>query len=366
MKVLFVSLELYNPAHLGGIQRFNQRVVRALTELGCEVRTIALWDRAEDTRAALTLHFPGRRRKIWTTLKYIEQVTSFDPDIVLFGHVLLAPLAALGRWLRSKGKQALFVHGYEVWSLPFRDVSMLERLIVRRSFDRIIPVSRTTRDRMDQVYRLGLDRYRILPNAIDIPETSQMNAPLDRQSDHIMLTVARLDDHSRKKGIDQVIRALSNICHRFPLAHYVIVGDGPLKRELEELAIACGVREHVTFTGRIPDWDLIDLYRRADAFVMPSKQEGFGIVYLEAWIHGVPIIVGKDDAGAELVTHRENGLVVDPESIDDIAQAINWLFDNPEDARRLGLAGRDTVRQQYLHEHFRNRLAEILEELCVG
>jgi len=369
MKVLFIALELYNPRYLGGIQRFNQRVVRTLLEFQGDlvqaVRTIALWDTPEDTSRAPAgaPHYAGQRKKLRTALRFFRDLHTFRPDVVLYGHVLLAPLSVAARVVRPEAKNLLFVHGVEVWGVPFRRMPPWERAAIRIGCHSVIAVSRLTSERMERAYRIGSHRYRILPCAIDygkLPSGCGLNQVPTGSS--VLLTVARLAEKDRGKGIDKVLHALPSVLSRFPNVQYVIVGDGPLKDELAALAKRLGVHEHVRFLGRVSDAQLPELYSSASIFVMPSSQEGFGIVYLEAWAHGVPVIAGKHDAGGEVVTHELNGFTVDPDSPGELAEAITWLLAHPAEARAMGQAGYETVKRHYTHERFRERLAEILQE----
>lgn len=374
MKVLFIALELYNPQYLGGMQRFNQRVVRALLELREKglvqgVRTIALWDTPEDIHRALTgaPHYAGQHKKLRTILQFLKELCFFRPDIVLYGHVLLSPLSVAARIVLPKVKNLLFAHGIEVWGEPFRRISLGERLAVRLGCQRIITVSRFTAQRMERVYRIGAQRYRVLPNAVDLDDQApscMLSHPNTQRP--IMLTVARLTEKDRGKGIDKVLQALPVVLSKFPTVQYLVVGEGPLKEELTALAARLGVHKHVHFLGRVSDEKLAELYSSASVFVMPSSKEGFGIVYLEAWAHGVPVIAGKHDAGSEVVTHGLNGLTVNPDSVSEIVEAIVWLLSHPTEAHKMGQAGYETVKRLYTHEHFRARLAEILQESMIG
>jgi phosphatidylinositol alpha-1,6-mannosyltransferase len=121
-----------------------------------------------------------------------------------------------------------------------------------------------------------------------------------------------------------------------------------------------GVSGRVRFHGRLSDSELERMYQSADVFILPSKGEGFGIVYLEAWKHGLPVIAGNQDAGAEVVTHGHNGLCVDPDSPEQIAAGLIELLSAPQRAAEMGEAGRRTVSEKYSHEAFRARLAAIL------
>ena len=369
MKVLFIALELYNPRYLGGMQRFNQRVVRALLELRGDVvqaeRTIALWDTPEDiSRApAGAPHYAGQRRKLRTALRFLRELHTFRPDVVLYGHVLLAPLSVAARVTCPKVVNILFAHGVEVWGEPFRRIPPWERFAVRVGCQRVVTVSCLTAQRMERVYRIGSQRYRILPNAVDLNNQTVCTSSRPDIRHPILLTVARLAQNDRGKGIDKVLQALPAVLNRFPSVQYVIAGDGPLKDELAALAERLGIQEHVHFLGRVRDERLAELYSAASAFVMPSSQEGFGIVYLEAWAHRVPVIAGRHDAGVEVVTHGLNGLTVDPDSPGELAEAITWLLAHPAEARAMGQAGYETVKRHYTHERFRARLAEILHEI---
>jgi hypothetical protein len=148
MKVLFIALELYNPRYLGGMQRFNQRVVRALLELQGDlvqaVRTIALWDTPEDTHRAPAgaPHYAGQRKKLRTALRFLRELHLFRPDVILYGHVLLAPLGVAARVACPEANNLLLAHGVEVWGEPFRRVLPWERAAIRMGSHSVIAVSR--------------------------------------------------------------------------------------------------------------------------------------------------------------------------------------------------------------------------------
>ncbi len=367
MKSVFVALGVY--AGVGGMERFNQRVLRCLSGLadkpGTEHRAVVLWDRPEQRELA-----PQRVRysaagssKCKAALLFAWHVWRMQPDVILYGHVLLAPLAALARLLSPRSRQVLFVHGREVWREPFRRrVPFRERLAVRHLMDRVISVSRFTMERMKAAYGLPPELFRLLPNAIDLSaeQASHPELPCCRSGRFRLLTVARLGWQDRSKGCDKVILAMRRIVAEFPGATHEIVGDGPLRTELESLAASSGLAERVNFLGYVSDHRLEEVYRDADVLVIPSFGEGFGIVFLEAWKHGLPVVVGNRDASSEVVTDGWNGLCVDPHSVEEIAGAVCSLLSDPGRARAMGENGRRTVQEQFTHEHFRRRLTEIL------
>ena len=115
---------------------------------------------------------------------------------------------------------------------------------------------------------------------------------------------------------------MPRIREQHPEALYLIFGDGDDLPRLRALAADVGQQEHVVFAGRIPADQLADHYRLADVFVMPSTGEGFGIVFLEAAASGVPVIGGRTDGSWDALREGALGDAVDPEDLDELAQAI--------------------------------------------
>jgi len=365
MKSVFVSLGMH--AGVGGMERFNQRVLRSLAEWnggeGAETVAVALWDdpKCRERAPRQVLYVAAASSKCRAALSFLWHVWRLRPHVVLYGHVLLAPLAAPARLISPGTRHVLFVHGREVWREPFRRrVPVWERMAVGRLIDQVVSVSRLTVERMKEVYGLHEEVFRLLPNGIDIG-AEEAPDPGRRVAPARLLTVARLGRLDRSKGCDKVILAMPHILREFPGVRYDIVGDGPLRSELEQLAREAGVGESVNFLGYVSDERLEEAYRRASLLVMPSYGEGFGIVFLEAWKHGLPVVVGNQDASSEVVTDGWNGLCVDPHSVSEIALAVRALLSDASRARAMGENGRRTVLENYTHGHFQRRLANILD-----
>jgi glycosyltransferase involved in cell wall biosynthesis len=369
MKCLFVALGIYTG--VGGMERFNQRVVKCLSELGAShhllAKVVVLWDSQDQRRhvPASVGFTPGAKRKFRTAAAFAWNLLRIQPDVVLYGHILLSPLALVGRVLSPRSRHLLFVHGIEVWLKPFRQqIPVWERAAVRLLIDRVVAVSRFTAERMKTAYGIREEVLRLLPNAVDLDPAGGNGRPdsSDRNGAPRLLTVTRLSRKDRYKGCDKVIRALPTVLAAVPDAHYDIVGDGPLRPQLRELAEQLGVESRVHLHGYVEDQDLETLYGRARVMVMPSTGEGFGIVFLEAWKHSLPVVAGNKDASSEVVQHGWNGLCVDPDSVEAIAEALIMLLCDSRLAWRMGRNGNRTVMERYTHEHFCQRLAELLRE----
>jgi len=217
--------------------------------------------------------------------------------------------------------------------------------------DRLIANSMATQVQME---RLGQDpaRIRVIHPPIEHERFHPDVDPTPVRMRHavgdapIILTVARLVE---KKGIDTMLRALPSVLHAVPELRYLIVGNGPLRLQLQKLAKELGVAKHVLFAGAV-EHDSPDLpcyYSACDVYVMPSRSlpsrgevESFGISYLEAGACGKPVIGGRGGGTSEAVEDGVTGLLVDPLDVNEIADAIVMVLKDEELARRLGKNGR--------------------------
>jgi phosphatidylinositol alpha-1,6-mannosyltransferase len=173
-----------------------------------------------------------------------------------------------------------------------------------------------------------------------------------------------------RKGHATVIRALPDVLRVIPEAHYLIVGTGPVKEELEKLIIALGLEANVTFTGYVSDIELDSLFQLCELFVMVSREipekgdiEGFGIVYLEANLFRRPVIAARTGGVPDAVLHEETGLLVEPNDPRETASAIIHLLKNPGLAQELGDRGHDRVLQEFSSVHLARKALKTIEEI---
>lgn len=169
-------------------------------------------------------------------------------------------------------------------------------------------------------------------------------------SARVLLTVGRL---TRRKGQAQVIRCLPSLRRDLGDVRYLMIGTGEDRHMLEQLAAEQGVQDSVVFGGRADDEQLPDVYAACDLFVMPTVPlsdgdlEGFGMVYLEAGASGKAVIGGRCGGVAESIVDGRTGLLVDAARHDELAGAITRLLRDPDEARRLGQAGRERAISQF-------------------
>jgi phosphatidyl-myo-inositol dimannoside synthase len=366
MKVLFLALGIFRP--IGGMENFNQRVMRVLSELKQAKRIesatiISLWDDSSKPEKGSGVIFYGyESNKVKTLFTFLEELLRGRPDLVIYGHILFTPLALVGKVIHPKGKTILFVHGIEVWEKP----SGVNRWMCGVGFDRIIAVSQYTARKMALSYQLPASRFSIIFNAIDYDPSKKIPTNTDKQKGKgNILSVSRLSTNSTHKKIDKVIEAMPEILRQFPNTHYTIIGDGDWQRELENLAIASGVGENVHFTGWLDDLERNTYYETADIFILPSVGEGFGIVFLEAWQHFLPVITSNQGAANEVVRDGIDGICIEPIP-EKIAEAIIKLLSNEPLREEMSKSGNKRLKECFTHGRFMNSLLEIIEATTSG
>jgi glycosyltransferase involved in cell wall biosynthesis len=165
------------------------------------------------------------------------------------------------------------------------------------------------------------------------------------------------------KGVDHTLTALARVASRHPQARYRIVGKGSDKSRLQQLADSLGIGRRVIFEEDLSDTDLAERYRRCAAFVMPSGQEGFGIVFLEAMRYSKPCIGGDAGGTPDVIVDGETGYLVPFGDLNALEDRLDQLLAQPELRRRLGRAGRQRLIDEFTFDSFKARLGAYVEGL---
>lgn len=281
----------------GGIAQYNRDFLGALAETGAVSSITALPRQAPDLpvlpeRIEQTPARPG-----WISYSVAALRTALlrPVDLVFCGHLFMAPLAALITRLTG-AKLIVQTHGIEAWPRPSR----AQRAALEAA-DLVLCVSRHTRAAVLSWAAIAPERVLVVPDTVREVFTpgdgSTQRTALALEGKRVLLTVGRMDPRERYKGHDRVIAAISNLVAKGHDICYLVVGEGADRIRLEALARDAGVSERVRFLGRVELQTLVEIYRMADLFVMPSTGEGFGVAFLEALASGTPAL-GFDVAGA--------------------------------------------------------------------
>jgi phosphatidylinositol alpha-1,6-mannosyltransferase len=330
----------------GGIARYNRDLFGALALAGAEILVLPrLGDATGIALPAGVRQQAARSGRLSFSLASLWRAWRARPvDVVFCGHVYMAPLAVvLSRLLGAR--YWLQAHGAEIW----RD----RRPFVRRAIeaaDQVTIVSRGTRRRLLGWVDLEPQRVRVLPNTVDErfapgPPSQALRDRLQLGQGPVLLTVGRLAAGERYKGHELVFSALPALRARFPGLVHVVAGEGDDRARLEARAAElAGDGSAVRFVGYVTDEDLPDLYRLADLFVMPSSEEGFGIVYLEAAACGLRVVGGAGGGSGDAVPDQRVGALVDPADREALIEAV---------ARLLGQGRVDAAAiEPYRRSHF--------------
>jgi phosphatidylinositol alpha-1,6-mannosyltransferase len=186
-----------------------------------------------------------------------------------------------------------------------------------------------------------------------------MGAPPDAN----ILMLSRLARGEDYKGHRQVLGVWARVRARVPNAQLWIAGDGDLRGALEEWTRANGLPESVRFFGRVSDTQKNELLRACRALAMPSRGEGFGLVYVEAMRAGRPCLVSDADAGREVVNPPEAGLAVNPDDADALTDALVRLLASGDEWNAWSRAAQKRYAEHFTAAQFQNRLLDALREV---
>jgi phosphatidylinositol alpha-1,6-mannosyltransferase len=165
----------------------------------------------------------------------------------------------------------------------------------------------------------------------------------------------------RYKGHDQLIDAWPRVLQSVPEAQLIVVGDGDDAARLRERAAEVGAKEgSIVFTGFVAGPALDALYERCAAFAMPSRGEGFGLVYLEAMAHRLPCIGSREDAAAEIIVDGETGVLVHHGNVEQLTGAIVRLLSERGLRERMGNAGLRRLHDRFSFERFASQMTSQL------
>jgi glycosyltransferase involved in cell wall biosynthesis len=349
----------------GGIQRVSQHVCAVLQEIADDLKEPCQLFSLNDPKGLHHIEVAGRRfvvrgfgqNRIGLALALL--LHSFQIRFLYVGHPHFAPLGLLARAFNPRLRYVVSAFGLEVWDR----LSYLRRLGLRHAAV-ITSISAFTAQRMIEVQGVDSSKIEIVPCVIsaELLNANGNGAQPQAAGKHrkTLLTVGRLDARERLKGLDEVILALPQISED---SVFVIAGDGDDRNRLEELARERGLAERVIFKGAVTDEELVDLYKTCDVFLMPSRQEGFGIVFLEAMAFKKPVIGGNHGGTPEVVVHSETGFLVEHGDVDDLAQRIATLLGDPELCKQMGEAGRRRVEEKYTFESLRSSLIGLFTRL---
>lgn len=330
-KILLLTLHTFRIT--GGIQKMCRVLGYALQNIskkqGNQFQMWSMYDRRKDLMpryldAKSFRGFSGKRTNF--TLEGIQE--GCRSQKVIISHINLAFIGLAIKIICPRTQVLLIAHGIEVW----RKVGFIKRCFLKRC-DQVICVSEFTRQQMIQYHQVPENRLRILNNGLDpfldLPETFQKPENLLKRygltvDQQVLFTLTRLASSEKYKGYDHVFEVLKQLKTQFPAICYILSGqyDQDEKTRIQALLKDHGVEKQVILTGFIEDDELVPHFLLSDIFVLPSKKEGFGIVFIEALSCGLPVIGGNMDGSTDALLQGELGTLINPDDREALEKAI--------------------------------------------
>lgn len=367
--IYLFSLQTFSTT--GGIQKMTRTLAHALFHISKTenwgFRLFSLYDTRFDL---MSQYLPSENYKAFNNsrislgLRSIKEAS--HSNIVILNHINLSLIGIAVKLFNPKCQVWLIAHGIEVW----RPLSFIKRTFLNRYCDKIICVSNFTRQQMIVRHQSDPDKCLVLNNAIDpfikLPDTFEKPEYLLNRyglspSNQVIFTLTRLASSEQYKGHEQVIKAVSNLKQAFPNIKYILSGQHDSVEELRirSLIDKYDVKDEVILTGFLNENELTDHFLLADLFVLPSKKEGFGIVFVEALVCGLPIICGNADGSIDAIKDGKLGTAINVDDLTELQNTIIGYLNAP-----LTLEKRKNLQKECLlhfdEKYYRKNLQKML------
>ena len=299
----------------------------------------------------------GKLRFVWEVTRSLMRDSRFD--LVVCCHLNLLALAVAAK-MRVRAPLMTLIFGIDAWQ-----ASSPARKTLLRFVDRFVSISEVTRERFQSWSGVGGQKVSLLPNALHSrrygpgPKNPDLQRRYGLEGKVVLVTLGRQDASERYKGCDEVLDAVAALLGDFPNLAYLIVGGGSDEERLRRRVAAMGLTAQVRFAGVVAEAEKADHFRLADAYVMPSRGEGFGFVFLEAMACGIPVVASSLDGGREAVMGGRLGTVVDPTDPLDVVRGIREAL-----GRQKGTVPPEL--EHFSFENFELRAHRIVRSLGAG
>ncbi|MEE9355863.1 MAG: glycosyltransferase family 4 protein [Methylococcaceae bacterium] len=281
--------------------------------------------------------------------------TAWHSNYLLVGHVGQGPVALILRSLGMVKRYGIILHGIEAWErLPY-----LKRWALKKA-DNVVATTHYTADLCAQKNQLRKNQTTVIPLCItdDQPQPSDLKL----NGKFKILCVGRQAKSEYGKGYHTLLQAMVSLNRDCPKAHLNLVGSGDDQERLIDMARELGVEQCVTFLGTLSNADLQAAYKDCDVFAMPSKKEGFGIVFLEAMRWGKPCIGGNHGGTPEVVEEGKNGYLIEFEETEFLAKKILELACDPKLRTDYGKHSLTLIASKFNAKSFNQKFKAVLQQ----
>ena len=367
-KVLFLTLKVFG--FTGGIEKVCRAICRSLYDLSEEdlVDPIVycMYDRSfdRDSRYLKKQQYVGFNgsRKSFVIKSFFKGLRS---DVVIISHINLLSIAYLIKKIRPSTKIYLIAHGIEIWrKLPDAKLKALKRL------DKILAVSQFTKEKIELEHQISHQKIEVLNNCLDpfyyFPKDftkpkELLNRYHIKEDSNIIMCLSRLSSSEKYKGYDNVIKILPSLIKKNPNLIFLLAGkaDEEERNRIVDLIATYKINDHVKLIGFVDEAEISDHFLLADIFVMPSKKEGFGIVFIEAMASGLKVIGGNKDGSVDALNNGGLGRLIDPDNLAEIENTLAELLIHPStDQDKIKL--QQNVLAAFSYQKYRNSIKKLI------
>ncbi|MGI6087892.1 MAG: glycosyltransferase family 4 protein [Kiritimatiellia bacterium] len=350
----FLAAESLHPGN-GGICRVARLMMRALgewtAENGGSVRGVVLSDDTPPPDAPFPIRACAGSR-----LKFAAATHTVALTCNRFVYDFLGMARAHCRIPFLKHPFMTFICGIEIW-----ENARADRLLWSRRADTLVSISEYTRNRADSLHG-GFAGARLcwLGTEADELPVKLETAPHPPR----VMILARMSRAEDYKGHRELIAAWPEVAAAVPGAMLTIAGGGDALDDYRRLAAASPVANQIEFLGFVPEQEIDALWAQTDVFAMPSRNEGFGLVYIEAMRHSLPVIASVHDAGGEINVDGLTGWNVNLNHPGELPDRIIRLLKNLDERRQMGVAGCERWQEHFRYTRFRERFFGILNDFA--
>ncbi|MFA7245152.1 MAG: glycosyltransferase family 4 protein [Candidatus Magasanikbacteria bacterium] len=359
MKTLLVTLE-YTPFK-GGVAEYYSNIFENWQDDNFFVLTQTTTEKINENKRIIRKNLLSKFFSWLPTFYYLYKEIKRNK----FKHILVGQILPIGTivWFMSlffDFKYSVILHGMDyTFSQKRKRKKILTKFILNKAQNIIVSNSYlqkiVTNDYQNFSSKIFLVNPGVTDKNISISETT------DTKKEFQICFVGRL---VKRKGIDRTIEALQNIDkNKYPNINFVIAGSGPDENYLKNIS----KDERIKFVGKINDTEKWQLLATSDVFVMPARNiagdfEGFGIVYLEANLAGLPVIACNTGGVSDAVINNETGLLLENDDTENIKNAIIKFYENKDWSRSLGEKGKTRAKNDFTWEKQTKQIFEIINK----
>ena len=283
---------------------------------------------------------------------------------IIHSHVVL-PDGYCGMSIAKEYKKPLIVtvHGQDFQNTIFLNKRCQENIKKVIDFSNgTVAVSNKLKKIGEKKLKINPDKMRVIPNGINADDIFEGESELCKRykGKKIILSVSHL---LKTKGLSLNLRAIDKLKEKYPDIFYLIIGEGEERKNLQKLTKDLNLEKRIDLLGQLPHKKVMEYLSICDIFSLPSWEEGFGIVYLEAMANGKSTIACQEEGIDGIIRDRETGILVKPKDMDSLVEAIDFLLSHPERAKEIGEKAKKLVLENYTWEKAVQKIIEIYKEI---